>query len=88
MRQIGPLIGVSHSAAHRVIDILGPLRNGLYAELFGQLAAPVNDVITAPFGHGALAAVARQDLADAAVQVVADPGAHRNRTYELTGRPR
>ncbi len=25
MRQIGPLFGVSHSAAHRVIDILGPL---------------------------------------------------------------
>jgi hypothetical protein len=25
VRQIGPLFGVSHSAAHRVIDILGPL---------------------------------------------------------------
>jgi hypothetical protein len=25
MRQIGPLFGVSHSAAHRVIDALGPL---------------------------------------------------------------
>jgi hypothetical protein len=25
MRQIGPLFGVSHSAAHRVIDSLGPL---------------------------------------------------------------
>jgi hypothetical protein len=25
MRQIGPLLGVSHSAAHRVIDTLGPL---------------------------------------------------------------
>ena len=25
MRQIGPLYGVSHSAAHRVIDALGPL---------------------------------------------------------------
>ncbi|MCT2280096.1 transposase family protein [Micromonospora chalcea] len=25
MRQIGPLFGVSHSAAHRVIDTLGPL---------------------------------------------------------------
>ncbi len=61
------------------------LRNGLYAELFGQLAAPVNGVITAPFGDGALAVVARQDLADVAVQVAANPQAHRNRTYELTG---
>lgn len=26
MRQIGPLFGVSHSAAHRVIDTVGPLR--------------------------------------------------------------
>jgi hypothetical protein len=25
MRQIGPLFGVSHSAAHRVIDSIGPL---------------------------------------------------------------
>jgi hypothetical protein len=25
IRQIGPLFGVSHSAAHRVIDTIGPL---------------------------------------------------------------
>jgi hypothetical protein len=25
MRQIGPLFGISHSAAHRVIDTVGPL---------------------------------------------------------------
>ncbi|MEV6596241.1 NAD(P)H-binding protein [Actinoplanes sp. NPDC051346] len=61
------------------------LRNGLYAELFGQLAAPVGGVVTAPFGDGALAAVARQDLADVAVRVAAEPAAHRNRVYELVG---
>ncbi|MEV4465890.1 NAD(P)H-binding protein [Micromonospora echinofusca] len=61
------------------------LRNGLYAELFGQLAAPVGGAVTAPFGAGALAAVARQDLADAAVRVAADPAAYHGRTYELTG---
>lgn len=61
------------------------LRNGLYAELFGQLAAPVEGVIRAPFGAGALAAVAREDLADIAAQVAADPMSHRNRSYELTG---
>src|SRR3954470_10332352 len=25
MRHLGPLVGISHSAAHRVIDALGPL---------------------------------------------------------------
>ncbi|GIH06423.1 NAD(P)-dependent oxidoreductase [Rhizocola hellebori] len=61
------------------------LRNGLYAELFGLLAAPIDGVITAPFGDGALAAVTRQDLADAAVAVAAAPQAHLNRCYELVG---
>lgn len=61
------------------------LRNGLYAELFGQLAAPVDGVINAPFGDGALAAVAREDLSDIAALVAADPSAHRNVVYELAG---
>ncbi|SCL70094.1 NAD(P)H dehydrogenase (quinone) [Micromonospora citrea] len=61
------------------------LRNGLYAELFGQLAAPSGGAVTAPFGAGGLAAVARQDLADVAVRVAAEPAAHRGRTYELAG---
>lgn len=61
------------------------LRNGLYAELFGQLAAPHNGVISAPFGNGALAAVAREDLAEVAALVAADPAAHRNSVYELAG---
>ena len=61
------------------------LRNGLYAELFGQLNAPVEGVVRAPFGDGALAAVARADLAEVAATVAADPSAHRERTYELVG---
>lgn len=61
------------------------LRNGLYAELFGQLAAPAGGVVSAPFGDGGLAAVARQDLAEVAIRVAADPGEHRGRTYELVG---
>ncbi|WP_164700729.1 NAD(P)H-binding protein [Modestobacter sp. KNN46-3] len=65
------------------------LRNGLYAELFGQLAAPQDGVVAAPFGSGALAAVARQDLADVAVRVAADvaadSSAHVGRVYELAG---
>lgn len=62
------------------------LRNGLYAELLGAIAAPGPDgVITAPLGDGKLAAVARADLAEAAVRVALEPGAHRGRTYELVG---
>lgn len=61
------------------------LRNGLYAELFGQLAAPVDGAVRAPLGDGALAAVAREDLADVAASVAEDPGSHIGRTYELAG---
>ncbi|MGW4500963.1 NAD(P)H-binding protein [Micromonospora sp. NPDC004336] len=61
------------------------LRNGLYAELFGQLAAPFGGAVTAPFGAGGLAAVARRDLAEVAVRVAAEPAAHHGRTYELAG---
>ncbi|MFI9747881.1 NAD(P)H-binding protein [Streptomyces sp. NPDC052494] len=62
------------------------LRNGLYAELLAQLAAPdAENRITGPLGEGRLAAVAREDLADVAVAVATDPAAHRNRVYELVG---
>ncbi|QES06804.1 NmrA family transcriptional regulator [Streptomyces venezuelae] len=62
------------------------LRNGLYAEFLTWIAAPdAENRITGPLGEGRLAAVARADLADAAVMVATDPGAHRNRVYELVG---
>lgn len=62
------------------------LRNGLYAELLGWLAAPSADGrITAPLGEGRLAAVARADLADAAQRVTVDAPAHAGRIYELVG---
>ncbi|WP_031524058.1 NmrA family NAD(P)-binding protein [Streptomyces sp. NRRL F-5123] len=64
------------------------LRNGLYAELFGALLAPAGDIgVDSPFGDGALAAVARDDLAEAAAVVAADPAAHRDRVYDLVGTP-
>ncbi|OMQ14371.1 hypothetical protein A7K94_0217125 [Modestobacter sp. VKM Ac-2676] len=56
------------------------LRNGLYAELFGQLASPLDGAVTAPFGDGALAAVARDDLAEAAAVVAADASLLRSAT--------
>ncbi|MFD8573304.1 NAD(P)H-binding protein [Streptomyces sp. NPDC059639] len=62
------------------------LRNGLYAELLAHLAAPGPDgAITAPLGTGRLAAVARDDLAEAAVRVALAPARHTGRTYELVG---
>ncbi len=61
------------------------LRNGLYAELIGMLAAPRDGRITVPFGTAPIAAVARADLADAAFKVLSNPEAHAGVTYELSG---
>ncbi|MBG0827533.1 NAD(P)H-binding protein [Planomonospora sp. ID67723] len=61
------------------------LRNGLYAELLAALTPVVDGRITAPLGSGRLAAVAREDLADAAVRVVTDAAAHAGQVYELVG---
>ncbi len=61
------------------------LRNGLYAELFGALLTPTDGVMTAPFQAGALAAVARADLAEAATIVARSPEKHTGRTYDLVG---
>ena len=65
------------------------LRNGVYAEILG---APLSwekqgDAlrIVSPLGDGAVAAVARQDLARAAASVLSDPGGHERKVYELAG---
>ncbi|WP_225824319.1 NmrA family transcriptional regulator [Streptomyces naphthomycinicus] len=63
------------------------LRNGLYAELFGGLLTWTADGVESAFGDGALAAVTRADLAEAAAIVAADPARHRGRTHELVGTP-
>jgi NAD(P)H dehydrogenase (quinone) len=72
------------------------LRNGLYAELlFADTAqAAATGALTAPLGDGRIAAVAREDLADAAARVLAEadadvqasqPGRHASKIYELVG---
>jgi NAD(P)H dehydrogenase (quinone) len=63
------------------------LRNGLYAELFGALLTWTPDGLESAFGDGALAAVARADLATAAATVASDPTAHADKTYDLVGDP-
>ncbi|WP_194444430.1 NAD(P)H-binding protein, partial [Streptomyces calidiresistens] len=75
------------------------LRNGLYVELLAALAAPDGEGrITLPLGEGRLAAVSREELAEAAARVVVEvheavgapaaPGTrspHAGRVYELVG---
>ena len=61
------------------------LRNGLYAELIGAFAAPRNGRITTPFGRSGVSAVARADLAEAAIAVLNDPAAHAGKCHELSG---
>ena len=61
------------------------LRNGLCAELFGALLTCRGSRLESAFGDGALAAVARGDLAEAASVVAREPKAHAGRTYDLVG---
>jgi NAD(P)H dehydrogenase (quinone) len=82
---------LAHRATERLVRACGLpwtiLRNGLYAELFGGLLLWVDDGVESAFGDGALAAVARADLAEAAAIVAADPARHSGRTYDLVGTP-
>ncbi|WP_129843886.1 NAD(P)H-binding protein [Streptomyces sp. RFCAC02] len=82
---------LAHRATERLVRACGLpwtiLRNGLYAELFGGLLMWAGDGVESAFGDGALAAVTRADLAEAAAVVAADPARHSGRTYDLTGTP-
>lgn len=60
------------------------LRDNLYLDFVPLLAGP-DGVIRGPAGDGRVAAVARDDIADAAVAILRLPAAHAGRTYELTG---
>jgi uncharacterized protein YbjT (DUF2867 family) len=60
------------------------LRDNLYADFLPYLAG-TDGVIRGPAGDGRVAAVAQDDIADAAVAVLRDPAAHVGATYELTG---
>ncbi|AIR96126.1 NAD(P)H-binding protein [Streptomyces glaucescens] len=82
---------LAHRATEQLIKGSGMgwtvLRNGLYAELFGALLTWTADGVESAFGDGALAAVARADLAAAAAVVAGDPAAHAGTTYDLVGEP-
>ncbi|MGC5562074.1 NAD(P)H-binding protein [Streptomyces sp. FR-108] len=82
---------LAHRATERLVRASGLhwtiLRNGLYAELFGGLLTWAGEGVESAFGDGALAAVAREDLAEAAAAVAANPARHRGRVHELVGTP-
>lgn len=60
------------------------LRDNFYLDLLPHFADE-NGVIRGPSGDGVTAAVARADVADAAVAVLEHPELHRDTIYELTG---
>lgn len=60
------------------------LRNNLYLDLVPMFGGPAG-VIRGPAGDGKVSAVAQDDIADAAVAVLARPNEHAGQTYDLTG---
>ncbi|MBV2153338.1 NmrA family NAD(P)-binding protein [Kitasatospora sp. SUK 42] len=82
---------LAHRATEHLVRASGLpwtiLRNGLYAELFGALLMRAGDGVESAFGEGALAAVPREDLAEAAAVVASDPAPHGGRVYDLVGTP-
>ena len=59
------------------------LRDSFYLEFFAELIA--SGEIRGPAGDGACAGVSRSDVARVAAAVLASPGAHAGKTYDLTG---
>ncbi len=60
------------------------LRDNFYLDLLPHFADE-HGVIRGPAGDGRVAGVARADVADVAVAVLRDPGAHAGAAYRLTG---
>jgi NAD(P)H dehydrogenase (quinone) len=60
------------------------LRDNLYADFFPDLVGS-DGIIRGPAGEGKVAAVARDDVADAAAAVLLAAGDHASATYDLTG---
>jgi NAD(P)H dehydrogenase (quinone) len=60
------------------------LRDNLYLDFFPFFVGD-DDVIRGPAGDGRVAAVAQDDIADAAAVVLSDPDPHLGQAYEMTG---
>ncbi|MCS5495291.1 SDR family oxidoreductase [Curtobacterium flaccumfaciens] len=81
-------LGRDHWATEQAIRESGMaftfLRDSFYLDFVEDLVGE-DGVIRGPAGNGAMAAVARADVARVATAVLHDPDAHRDQTYELTG---
>jgi NAD(P)H dehydrogenase (quinone) len=81
-------LGRDHFATEEYLRASGMaftfLRDNLYADFFPAMVGE-DGVIRGPAGHGRVAAVAQDDIADAAATVLLDPDAHVGATYSLTG---
>ena len=60
------------------------LRDNFYLDFLPELVE-ADGVIRGPAGDGRVAAVAQDDIAEAAAAVLVDPTPHEGRTYTLTG---
>lgn len=60
------------------------LRDSLYADFFPSMVGE-DGALRGPAGRGRVAAVAQDDIADAAAAVLLNPDAHADRVYTLTG---
>ena len=81
-------LGRDHYATEQHIRSSGMaftfLRDNLYADFLPALVGE-DGVIRGPAGDGRVAAVAQDDIADAAAAVLLDPAGHAGCTYTLTG---
>ena len=81
-------LGRDHFDAEQAIKATGMawtlLRDSFYSDFFPMFAGE-DGVIRGPAGDGRVAAVARDDVADVAVEVLRDPAQHVRSTLTLTG---
>jgi uncharacterized protein YbjT (DUF2867 family) len=81
-------LGRDHFATEEYLRASGMgftfLRDNLYADFFPAMVGE-DGVIRGPAAQGRVAAVAQDDIADAAVAVLLHPEAHAGATYSLTG---
>lgn len=85
-------LALAHRVTEQLVQASGMrwtiLRNGMYAELFGSMLSwSPGGELESPFGDGALAAVAREDLAEVAAIVARNPAVHDRKIYDLVGTP-
>ncbi len=81
-------LGRDHYATEEHIRASGMaftfLRDNFYADFMPALVGD-DGVIAGPAGQGRVAAVAQDDIADAAAAVLRDPAPHAGRVFDLTG---